>query len=70
MTEEEIKAFAVKHAPELAEGIAKVCEKVIAKGLTGILEHCAELQLRINALEATLKAHGIPLYEVVKETAK
>lgn len=63
VSDNDIKAFALRHAPRLAEGIAEMCGQVIAKGLTGVLEHCAELQHRVNALEATLKAHGIPLYE-------
>ena len=62
MTEAEIKKFASDYAPKLAEDITKLCGSVIAKGLQGILEQCAEMQLRINELEATLIAHGIPIY--------
>lgn len=68
MTEDDIKAFAAEHAPALAKGMTALCGKVIAKGLQGILQHCAEMQLRIDALEATLKAHGIPLYEAVPDS--
>lgn len=62
MNEAEIKKFAADYAPKLAEDITKLCGSVIAKGLQGILEQCAEMQLRINELEATLIAHGVPLY--------
>lgn len=68
MSEDDIKEFAIKHAPTLAKGMTELCGKVIAKGLSGVLQQCVEMQLRIDALEATLKAHGIPLYESTPET--
>lgn len=64
MSEEEIAAFAREHAEELAAPIIRLVGKVIAKGIQGHLQHAAELQVRVNALEATLKAAGLPLYEL------
>jgi hypothetical protein len=64
MTDDNIKEFAREHAPALAKNITELCGSVIAKGLEGILQHCVAMQLRIEALEATLRAHGIPLYEL------
>ncbi len=69
MNEDDIKEFAAKHAPALAKGMTELCGKVIAKGLQGVLQQCVEMQLRIDALEATLKAHGIPLYEADRPLA-
>ena len=54
MNDKEIKAFAVKHAPDLAEKITNLCGKVIEKGLQGILQECCEMQLRRDALATEL----------------
>lgn len=55
MTKQEIKKLATEHAPYLAENITELCGNVIAKGLEGILEQCAEMKLRQNVLEARLR---------------
>lgn len=55
MTEQELKAFARQNAPALAKPIARLVEQVITKGIQGHLHHAAELQLRINELEAAIR---------------
>jgi hypothetical protein len=54
VTEEEVRTFARQHAEELAAPIVYLVGKVIARGIQGHLHHAAELQLRINELEATI----------------
>ncbi|MFG6441106.1 hypothetical protein [Roseateles sp. LKC17W] len=55
MTDADIKAFAVQHAPKLAENITRLCGQVIAKGIQGHLEHACALQQRVIDLEAALQ---------------
>ena len=55
-TPAEIKAFAVKHAPQLAAGMTELCGKVIEKGLRGIIEEAVERQMRSDKLEAALRS--------------
>lgn len=55
MTENEIKAFTIKHAPALAEDITALCGQVIAKGLQGILHQCCDMQIRQHELENKLR---------------
>jgi hypothetical protein len=54
VTEEEIKAFAIKYAPALAKNITRLVGQVIEKGLAGVICHAAELKLQVIALEAAL----------------
>lgn len=57
-TPEELHAFAVRHAPELAQHITLLCGKVIAKGMTGILEEVCRIQTERDALLEALKFYA------------
>lgn len=49
-TPDEIRDFAQKHAPALAEKISALCGDVITKGMVGILEEVCRLQAQRDAL--------------------
>ena len=53
---EEVKAFAIKHAPVLAEEMTRLCGAVIAKGMTGILEEVCRIQQERDQMQAALQS--------------
>ena len=54
-TPDEIRDFAQKHAPALAEKISALCGDVITKGMVGILEEGCRLQAQRDALLEALQ---------------
>ena len=56
-TPDEIRDFAQKHAPALAEKISALCGDVITKGMVGILEEVCRLQAQRDALLEALQAY-------------
>ena len=54
-TSDEIRYFAQKHAPALAEKISALCGDVITKGMVGILEEVCRLQAQRDALLEALQ---------------
>lgn len=52
---EELKAFAIKHAPVLAEEMTRLCGSVIAKGMQGILQEVCRIQQERDQLLVVLK---------------
>ena len=54
-TPDEIRDFAQKHAPALAEKISALCGDVITKGMVGLLEEVCRLQAQRDALLEALQ---------------
>jgi len=54
-TPDEIREFAQKHAPALAEKISALCGDVITKGMVGVLEEVCRLQAQRDALLEALR---------------
>lgn len=74
-TPDEIRDFAQKHAPALAEKISALCGDVITKGMVGILEEVCRLQAQRDALLEALQKiatmdYGNPYARACAETAR
>lgn len=74
-TPDEIRDFAQKHAPALAEKISALCGDVITKGMVGLLEEVCRLQAQRDALLEALQQiatmdYGNPYARACAETAR
>ena len=74
-TPDEIRDFAQKHAPALAEKISALCGDVITKGMVGLLEEVCRLQAQRDALLEALQQiatmdYGNPYARACAEKAR